>query len=159
PGGRAPADADLDPFSALLADRNISVTLHIGGDRGFLATYGWGNAPAFEWLKVSTEFSPSPWNLSIQHLTAKNYIAPMVTAGVFERHPNLRFGAIELAAHWIGPLASCLDMWHENNQTFGVNGTQRLKCKPSEYISRNVRVCPFHFEPVDEYIDKYGLED
>jgi hypothetical protein len=159
PGGKSPAHAHLDPFWALLSERQVSVTLHIGGDGGFLATTEWGRAPAFEGFKVNTEFDLSPWRLSIQHLPAQNFLATLITGGVFERHPGLRFGAIELGAHWIGPLAASLDMWHENNQTFGVNGAQRLPRKPSEYISRNVRVCPFHFEAVDEYLDRYGLED
>jgi hypothetical protein len=159
PGGKSPAHSDLDPFWRLLSDRRISVTLHLGGDAGFLATYDWGDAPAFEGFKVNTEFDLSPWRLSIQHLAAQNFLATMITGGVFERHPDLRFGVIELGAHWVGPLAASLDMWHENNQTFGVNATQRLPRAPSEYLSRNVRVTPFHFEAVDDYIDKYGLED
>jgi hypothetical protein len=159
PGGKSPAHTDLDPLWALLSERQVTATLHIGGDSGFLATYEWGRAPAFDGFKVGAEFSLSPWNLSIQHLAAQNFVATMVTGGVFERHPELRFGAIELGAHWIGPLAASLDMWHENNQTFGVNGEMRLARRPSEYISRNVRVSPFHFEPVDDYLDRYGLTD
>jgi hypothetical protein len=31
--------------------------------------------------------------------------------------------------------------------------------KPSEFIRRNVRVTAFDFEPVDDYIDRYGLEE
>jgi hypothetical protein len=34
-----------------------------------------------------------------------------------------------------------------------------LPMLPSEYIRRNVRVAPFDFEPVGEYIDKFGLEE
>ncbi len=160
PGGRSPAHSDLDPLWKLLSERNISVTLHIGGGGGFLATSEWANAPAFDGFKVNAEFNLSPYHLSIQHLSSQNFVAAMVTGGVFERHPGLRFGAIELGAHWIGPLASMLDMWHANNQAFGAIATPpRLTRKPSEYIASNVRVCPFHFEPVDEYIDRYGLAD
>jgi predicted TIM-barrel fold metal-dependent hydrolase len=159
PGGLSPAHSDLDPFWRLLAERKVSVTLHLGGEGGFLSSYVWGQAPAFEGFKVNTEFDLSPWRLSIQHLAAQNFLATMVTGGVFERHPDLRFGAIELGAHWLGPLAASLDMWHDNNQTFGVNDGQRLPKPPSAYIASNVRVTPFHFEPVDEYIDRYGLED
>jgi predicted TIM-barrel fold metal-dependent hydrolase len=36
---------------------------------------------------------------------------------------------------------------------------RRLPMLPSEYIRRNVRVMPFDFEPVGEYLDKYGLEE
>jgi predicted TIM-barrel fold metal-dependent hydrolase len=159
PGGLSPAHSDLDPFWRLLAERKVSVTLHLGGEGGFISSYEWGQAPAFEGFKVNVEFDLSPWRLSIQHLAAQNFLAVMVTGGVFERHPDLRFGVIELGAHWLGPLAASLDMWHDNSQTFGVNGGQRLPKPPSAYIASNVRVTPFHFEPVDEYIDRYGLED
>jgi predicted TIM-barrel fold metal-dependent hydrolase len=30
---------------------------------------------------------------------------------------------------------------------------------PSGYLARNVRVCPFSFEPVETYIERYGFED
>ena len=43
-------------------------------------------------------------------------LGAMVTGGVLERHPTLRVGAIEYAAHWIGPMASNLDLWHDNGQ-------------------------------------------
>jgi predicted TIM-barrel fold metal-dependent hydrolase len=62
-------------------------------------------------------------------------------------------------------LARLLDLWHENNQSIGIKkfGSdyegRKLPMRPSEYINRNVRVAPFDFEPVDEYIEKFGLED
>ncbi len=33
---------------------------------------------------------------------------------------------------------------------------QRLPTLPAEYIRRNGHVSPFDFEPVGEYLDKYG---
>jgi predicted TIM-barrel fold metal-dependent hydrolase len=159
PGGVSPAHSSLDPLWALLAEANISVTLHIGSEGGFLKTDVWGDAEAFDGYKVGAEFDLSPWRLSIQHLPSQNYLATMITGGVFERHPALRFGVIELGAYWIGPLAQSLDLWHDNNSTFGVNAVQRLPLRPSEYIARNVRVTAFPFEPVDQYIEQYGLED
>ena len=32
---------------------------------------------------------------------------------------------------------------------------RHLTMLPSDYIARNVRVTPFHFEPVDHYLDLY----
>jgi len=105
------------------------------------------------------EFNLSPWHLSVQHLPSQNFLATVVTGGVFERHPTLRFGAIELGAYWIGQLATNLDLWYENSQTFGARSVDRLPHRPSDYIRRNVRVTAFFFEKVDEYIEQYGLED
>jgi predicted TIM-barrel fold metal-dependent hydrolase len=78
---------------------------------------------------------------------------------VFDRHPSLRFGVIEVGSFWIGPLASQLDMWCAHNQLFSKTKVVPLSMKPSEFIRRNVRVTAFDFELVDEYIDRYGLED
>jgi predicted TIM-barrel fold metal-dependent hydrolase len=159
PGGKSPAHADLDPFWKLLTDHDAVAVLHIGSEGGFLSTERWGDAPAFEGYKVNLEFNLSPWHLSVQHLPAQNFLATVVTGGVFERHPTLRFGCIELGAYWIGPLANNLDMWYGNSQTFGDRAVDRLPRKPSDYIRRNVRTSAFYFENVDRYIEQYGLED
>jgi len=158
PGGVSPAHSSLDPLWSLLADADVAATLHIGSEGGFLKTDVWGDAQVFDGYKTGVEFDLSPWRLSIQHLPSQNFLATMITGGVFERHPRLRFGVIELGSFWIGPLAQMLDLWHDNSQTFGPNAGERLPLRPSEYIARNVRVTAFPFEPVDEYIDKFGLE-
>lgn len=159
PGGVSPAHTDLDPFWAMLAERNISVTLHIGSEGNFFKTEVWGHAPAFDDFKAGTEFDLSPWRLSVQHLPSQNFLATMITGGVFERHPTLRFGVIELGAYWAGHLAETLELWYDNGQNFGPTSGKKLPLRPSEYLRRNVRVPAFPFEPVDKYIERYGLED
>ncbi len=159
PGGKSPAHSDLDAFWQLLTDHDVTGTLHLGSEGGFFKTDAWSDAPAFDGYKVNHEINLSPWHLSVMHLPTQNFLATMVTGGVFERHPKLRFGCIELAAHWVGPMASMLDTWHANNQHFGKTQVDRLPMKPSDYIRRNVRVSAFDFEPVDEFIERYGLED
>lgn len=165
PGGTSPANNDLDPFYAMLAEAKVALTLHIGGEDLFLRTNDWVKAKAFEGYKETTEVLLNPWKLSTYHLAAQNYIGTMVVGGVFDRHPTLRVGVTEFTAYWIGPLARALDIWYEHDfslkpKTFadGSEG-RRLPMKPSEYINRNVRVSPFDFEPVGEYIQMYGLED
>jgi len=165
PGGVSPASDDLDPFYAMLAEANVALTLHIGGDSLLFRTNDWNKASAFQGFKQTAEVGMDPWTLSALHLAPQNFIATMVTGRVFDRHPTLRVGVMEYSAHWIGPLARALNLWHDNNQaiipvTFadGSKG-RRLPMRPSEYISRNVRVAPFDFEPVGEYIETYGLED
>jgi hypothetical protein len=165
PGGVSPAHSDLDRFYSLLEEANACLTVHIGGQTAFMKTTVWGDAPIFDGFRINEEINMSPWRLSTIHLAPQNFIAALVTGAVFDRHPRLRVGAMEFGAHWIGPLASLLDLWHDNNQSLGLktydDGVQgrRLPMRPSEYIARNVRVAPFDFEPVNEYVDRFGLEE
>jgi len=164
PGGVSPAHKDLDPFYAMLAEAGVALHFHIGGLGPFLGTTKWGDAEAFEGFKSTSEVSLSPWWLSAVHLSVQNFIATMVTGAVFDRHPGLYVASQENCAHWIGPLAQMLDIWHDNNNSLHekqyVNGPpgRKLPMRPSEYIRRNVRVAPFDFEPVGDYIEQYGLD-
>jgi len=164
PGGVSPAHSDLDPFYATLAEAGLAIHFHIGGLGPFLGTMGWGAADAFEGFKSTSEVSLSPWWLSAVHLSVQNFIATMVTGAVFDRHPNLYVASQENGAAWIGPLAHMLDIWHDNNNSLHekqyVNGPpgRKLPMRPSEYIARNVRVSPFDFEPVGDYLDLYHLD-
>lgn len=158
--GLSPAHEALDPFYALLAENDVPLLLHVGGDGGFLATEEWSRAPFFDGYRQGLEISLSPYWTATFHLAAQNFLTTMVTGAVFERHPDLRFGAIELTGHWIGPLARMLDMWWSNGMiTVRDQRDVRLPRRPSDYIRRNVRVSVFDFEPVDEYFRMYDIDD
>jgi predicted TIM-barrel fold metal-dependent hydrolase len=165
PAGVSPAHNDFDPFYAMLAEAKVAIHFHIGGSGPFIRTNDWRNAEAFDGYKMNTEISLDPWWLSAVHLSVQNFIATMVTGAVFDRHPDLYVCSQEHTAHWIGPLAYYLDIWHHNNHSIhekeyrGGKMLKSLPMLPSDYIRRNVRVAPFDFEPVGEYIDKYGLEE
>jgi predicted TIM-barrel fold metal-dependent hydrolase len=77
-----------------------------------------------------------------------------VLGGVFERFPELRFGAIELGAGWMAPMAERLD---QVARLFARRLDPVLSLKPSDYVRRNVRVTPFRFEPVADYIERSGF--
>jgi predicted TIM-barrel fold metal-dependent hydrolase len=162
PGGVSPAHPKLDPFWALLADADAPVLAHVGADFDFLKTGAWRDAPAFQGWKAGEEFSMDPWTLSVLHLPVQNFLATMVLGGVFERHPKLRYGACEVLGQWVGPLAQNLDIWHANSHKFTIgNNKDRLplSMKPSEYIRRNIRVSLFDIEPVDDYIERFGMPE
>lgn len=162
PGGRSPAHPDHDPMWALFAERDCAATLHISGDGNFWRQRGWNDAPAFEGHTQFVEISRDPWVLSQMHLPFENFTAVMVLGGVFDRHPSLRFGVIECAAHWVGPLMRRLDMWHNAGQVVNnpsADTAYRLPEPPSFYFKRNIRVTPFVFEDVARDIVQYGLED
>jgi len=87
------------------------------------------------------------------------FLSSMVLGGVFERHPRLRFGVIELGAQWVGPMADLMDQRTKVKLPGCPPLADTLPMKPSEYLARNVRVTPFHFEPIGTYIERYGLEE
>jgi predicted TIM-barrel fold metal-dependent hydrolase len=155
PLGASPAAPALDPFWRLAADADVPVTLHLGTEFGFLASPRWSaNVEAFHPSDKSTiEFTIEPHRAVTVHYSAENFLAAMVLGGVFERHPRLRFGAIELSASWIGPLAERLDMWVDRE--FRSRFAKLLSMRPSEYIARNVRVTPFPFEPIAWYLERH----
>ena len=154
PAGLSPASPQLDPFWALLAVSDVPVMAHVGSDLGFLNSAAWSEAPAFAPKKLSFELGFEPYSLATTHLAVEHFLTVMVLGGVFERHPRLRFGAIELGAHWLGPLADNLDMWAE--KVFARRLAETLSMKPSEYLARNVRVTPHNIvEPVDAFFERY----
>jgi predicted TIM-barrel fold metal-dependent hydrolase len=152
--GLSPASELLDPFWALLAERNVPALAHVGNDLGFLNSSEWSKAEAFAPKKISMELGFEPYSLATTHLPVEHFLTILVLGGVFERHPALRFGAIELGAHWLGPLADNLDMWVEKAFKRRVEGL--LTLKPSAYIARNLRVTPHNIvEPVALFFTRY----
>lgn len=155
PAGTSPGDPALDPFWRLCAEANIPVTLHLGTERGFLASAAWSsNVEVFQpSFKSTMEFIIEPRTCVTLHYAPENYVAAMVLGGVFERHLDLRFGVIELSATWVGPLAERLDLWA--SKMFAHRFASNLSMAPSAYFARNIRVTPFHFEPVAMYFERY----
>jgi predicted TIM-barrel fold metal-dependent hydrolase len=91
----------------------------------------------------------------VAHLAAEVYLTALVMGGVFERFPRLRFGAIEFGAAWLGPLVERLD---RHAALLDRTGTH-YPLLPSEYARRNVRVTPYWTEPVDTFVERYGIPE
>jgi predicted TIM-barrel fold metal-dependent hydrolase len=161
PAGVSPAHSLLDPLWDALSSADVPVLAHIGADRDFLRTEVWKDASAFEGFRVGAEVPLDPWTLATMNRATENFLATLVMGGVFERHPKLRYGAMETGGNWIGPLAQHLDIWIRQTGLFvGPNAKRpELKMKPSEYIRRNVRVAPFGFEDVGDYIARYDMPE
>jgi len=159
PGGLSPADPAWDPFWALVAEVDVPVLLHIGGESGFVDR-AWGRIASID-ERPGTRGGEAlgPYNLVTMHMAPQAFLSSMVLGGVFERHPRLRFGVIELGAQWVGPMADLMDQRTKVKLPGCPPLADTLPMKPSEYLARNVRVTPFHFEPIGTYIERYGLED
>ena len=152
PADTSPADKALDPFWKLAADADVPVVAHISTEGAFSSPQWYANVPEFvQGPKSSLEFAVEPFRASTINLTHEAFLTAMLLGGVFERHPNLRFGVIECGAQWVGPLAERLDMWAEKF----ASRLSALSMKPSHYLVRQVRITPFVFEPVARYFERW----
>lgn len=157
PAGVSPAASVWDPFWRLLAAADVPALLHVGGHFGFIDP-AWGRIEylAEKPLPGNEDEATGPLGLATKHLSAQNYLASMIFGGVFERHPCLRFGIVELGAQWLGPLAESLDQRFE---LFRKRLSEFLSLRPSDYIRRQVRITPYHFEPTAKYVERYGMAE
>ncbi|MCV7258023.1 amidohydrolase family protein [Mycobacterium shimoidei] len=73
-------------------------------------------------------------------------LSDLILHGVFDRHPRLRFGVIELSSSWVPPFLLLLD--GANAFTAQLNGkpVAKLARRPSEYFHDHVRVAAFSYE-------------
>ena len=166
PGNASPAHPAMDKIWGMIQEANATIMLHLGGGRAvgdefdFLKNPNWDKGiPHFSQQSeavISEGDAMNPFTACAMFYAPQNFISTLVLGGVFERFPNLRFGAIELGAMWLGPMAAHLDnvMKIFKRRMSGV-----LSLKPSEYVQRNVRVTPYWFENVADYIDHHGLAD
>lgn len=159
PDEQSPAAPEMDAFWGLMEESNSTVVVH-AGEMGFLASPNWATSVdhlGFQPEDIASEGEQiNTYSLASIHFPVVNLLTTMILGGVFERFPKLRFGAIELGAHWLGPLAAYLDQIADiyQDRMIGV-----LSLKPSEYIRRNIRVTPYRFEPLDTIVSNFGLKE
>jgi hypothetical protein len=124
PGGQSPAHDDLEPFWQLMEAKQIAVCLH-GNAETVYRSDEWRKARAFEGFRIFEEIRVDPWSIANTHITSQNFLGTMVLGGVFDRHPDLRFGVIELNGAWLGPLCDLLDMWYDTDPLGMKLGTEK----------------------------------
>jgi predicted TIM-barrel fold metal-dependent hydrolase len=155
PGGLSPAAPEVDPLWALLAEAELPVTLHIGGQDGFFGSDAWPDADLLRPGTFSTGEPVGPHMLATMHLAAQNYLAAMIYGGVFDRHPTLRFGVIELGAMWVGPFVDLL----EDRLQMSRRLRDSLHRRPAEVFVDQIRVTPFFWERTARQIERYGMAE
>jgi predicted TIM-barrel fold metal-dependent hydrolase len=166
PGGTSPANPVWDPLYALLSEANVPLLAHLGATGQFS---GGPDSPMmlpralWDSPTLRSAFPDQPgaeerigpiWTI-IAPIGMEVVLTALVMGGVFERFAALRFGVIEFGAQWLGPIVERMDLHADLMAKVGVG----LPLKPSEYVRRNVRVTPFWSEPIDVYIDRYGLAE
>ncbi|MGH9007082.1 MAG: amidohydrolase family protein, partial [Acidimicrobiales bacterium] len=84
-------------------------------------------------------------------------LSTLIFDGVFERFPQLKFGAIELGASWLPGWMRSMDSaagaFLRNEERL-----QNASLTPSEYVKRQLRVTPYPHEPAGWIIEHSGPE-
>lgn len=154
--GFSPSHVDLEPFWARLAEARVPVVLHIGGGKLIPRAYHRNGRPRpTDWLGGGENLRGKDFP-ALCH-SPENFLTSLVLDGVFDRHPDLRCGVIELGAAWVPGFVRNLDAahrsFHKNEPLLG-----SLSMKPSEFVRRQVRFTPFPFEDVGWLIEQAGEE-
>lgn len=76
--------------------------------------------------------------------------------GVFERHPGLRLGIMELSAVWVPMFLLMLDGGFDFHARFNGRPIHKLALRPSEYVKRQVKVAVFCYEGPRTLIEQLG---
>lgn len=155
PGGYSPAAPEVDPLWALLAEAGCPVTLHIGGQDRFFRSPAWPETELLRPGGFSSGEPVGPHMLATMQLSPQNYLASMVYGGVFDRHPGLRLGVIELGAMWVGPFVDLLEDRLELSRR--LRGA--LQRRPTEVFVDQIRVTPFFWERTARQIERYGMPE
>jgi predicted TIM-barrel fold metal-dependent hydrolase len=156
PGDFSPTHVDLDGVWARLAEAGVPFVLHVGGGKLLpRAFHNNGRPRPNDWLGGGENLRAK--DFPVVHHSPERFLACLVLDGVFERHPGLRAGAIELGASWVPGFLRNLDHAHKNFTKFEPLLAD-LTLKPSEYVRRQVKFTPFPFEDTQWLIEQGGPE-
>lgn len=83
-------------------------------------------------------------------------LTDLILHGVFDRHPDLRFGVIELSSAWVPSFLLMLDGASVFNTQLNGRPVAPLARKPSEYFLDHVRVSSFSYEDPRQLTEDTG---
>ncbi|MBX7161377.1 MAG: amidohydrolase [Acidimicrobiia bacterium] len=150
-GGHSPAHVDMDPFWATLSEAGVPVVLHVGGGKLLSSRFHDNGRPLPPDMLGGGE-NVRAKDFIAMHQAAETFVGCLVLDGVFERHPDLRCGVIELGASWVPGMLHRLDaaraQFRRNEPQLG-----ELSLAPSDYVRRQIRFTPWTFDDVGALIE------
>jgi uncharacterized protein len=146
-GARSPGHNDIDPIWARLAEARVPFVLHVGGvplqiDPAWMNT---GRTVPTDWLGTGENVRGK--DMTSLHQPAETFVGALVLDGVFERHPALRGGVIELGAGWVPAMLRRLD-WVAEIWSKSEPELKALTRKPSQQIIEHMAFTPYVYEDV-----------
>jgi predicted TIM-barrel fold metal-dependent hydrolase len=154
PRRHAPSHVALDAVWAQAQEAGIPVLFHVGGEEKMNPVYKLNGLPPVPDFHggddnfTSVSYMPIP-NAVMQTL------ATLIFDGVFDRFPQLKWGAIELGAAWLPGWLRAMD---SAAHAFRRNEArlQALSAAPSEIARRQLRVTPYPHEDAGWIVQQAG---
>jgi predicted TIM-barrel fold metal-dependent hydrolase len=155
PKNHSTSHIGFEPIWSMAEESGIPILFHVGS-----ADFVLPKAHSLNGMPKVKDFHGGEENFrSISYMAISSgpmqALSLLILDGVLERHPHLKFGVIELGSVWVPGFMKQLDSAFEAFSRHEER-LQSLSLKPSEYISRQVRVTPYPTEPTGWVIKEAG---
>jgi predicted TIM-barrel fold metal-dependent hydrolase len=157
PKNHSTSHTGFEPVWSMAEESGIPILFHVGS-----ADFVLPKAHSLNGMPKVKDFHGGEENFrSISYMAISSgpmqALSLLILDGVLERHPNLKFGVIELGSVWVPGFMKQLDSAFEAFSRHEER-LQSLSLKPSEYINRQVRVTPYPTEPTGWVIKEAGSD-
>jgi uncharacterized protein len=156
PSGHSPSHVAFEPLWALAQEAGLPIVFHVGGEEKLAPDYFKNGLPRVKDFHGGEENFTSLSFMPIPH-SVQLTMAALIIDGVLDRHPRLKFGAIELGASWVPSWMRFMDSaaaaFIKNEPRL-----QKLSMTPSEFVQRQFRVTPYPHEDCGWIIANSGPE-
>ena len=156
PQRHGPSHVGLHPVWAQAQEAGIPVLFHVGGEEKLNPVYKLNGGPPVPDFHGGDDNFTSVSYMPIPSAVMQT-LATLIFDGVFDRFPQLKWGAIELGAAWVPGWMRAMD---SAAHAFRRNETrlQQLSALPSEIVQRQLRVTPYPHEDAGWIIANSGPE-
>jgi predicted TIM-barrel fold metal-dependent hydrolase len=146
--GRALSHRDHDRIWSAFVDHGVTPVFHVADQERVFDDCWYPEDPTDD-LATTTEavFLWVPPALALTDL---------ILHGVFDRHPRLRFGVVELSSAWVPSFLLMLDGASDFTARLNGKPVAKLSRRPSEYFLDHVRVSSFSYEDPKQLTAKTG---
>jgi predicted TIM-barrel fold metal-dependent hydrolase len=157
PRQHATSHVGLDGVWARAAEAGLPVLFHVGvADRVLPPQHKINGLPPVADFHGGDENFRSISYMAIPS-GPQQALSLLILDGVLDRFPTLKIGVIELGAVWVPGFMRQLDSAFEAFARHEER-LQSLALRPSEYLTRQVRVTPYPTEPTGWIIEQAGKE-
>jgi predicted TIM-barrel fold metal-dependent hydrolase len=154
PRRQGPSHIGYDPLWAAAQDAGVPIVFHVGGGRPIVETYKENGLPPVPDFHGGDDNFTSVSYMAIPDAPMQT-LATMIFDGVLDRFPALRIGVIEQGASWLPGWMRAMDSaasaFIRNEERL-----QALSLRPSEFVTRQVRVTPYPHEDAGWIIRNAG---
>jgi predicted TIM-barrel fold metal-dependent hydrolase len=139
---------DFDDVWTMMDRLGLAPTFHIGAFAERIIDDGWQSNDVIQYMTTQS--------LVMNGLDAQIALADLILNGVFDRHPDLTWIITEYSVGWLPELQFRLDIGFDIHYQVTAKHNVDLALRPSEYVTRNLRLVSFPTERPQKVMDVVG---